>query len=252
MIYIYYINRMVKYWIMKNIYKIHPLSYVIALIAFFTGQFRNYILFMIIIFIHEAGHIITSCFFKWKIKKIIILPFGCLSIFNEKINKPLYQEFIISIMGIVFQMICLFPFNRYYNYLIIIFNLLPIYPLDGSKILNIFLNYISNFKTSYLYTIYISFIVLIVIFFLVIIYKDLIMFIIFLPLLFNLVKTYKGRKEYINKFYLERYLYNFNFNKNKIIKNIYDMKKDYNHYFLIKNKLIPEKKYLLRYYNKVH
>lgn len=203
---------------------------------------------MIIILMHEAGHIMTSCFFKWKIKKIMILPFGGLTIFNEKINKPLYQEFIISIMGIIFQIIFLFPFNKYYNYLIIIFNLLPIYPLDGSKILNILLNKITNFKNSYLYTLYISYITLLIIVFMIIIHKDLILFIIFLPLLFNLNKTYKKRKAYINKFYLERYLYDFNFKKKKIINNVFDMKRDYKHYFILKNKKVVEKEFLTNYY----
>lgn len=237
---------------MMNIFKIniHPFTYLIALIAFFMGEFRNYITFSIIILIHEAGHILMACFFKWKIEKIKILPFGCLIIFNEKLNKPMYQEFLISIMGIFFQIIFFFPFNKYYNYLIIFFNILPIYPLDGSKILNIFLNKMTNFKNSYFYTIYISYLIIINLLFIIILYKDLLLLIIFLPLLFNLNKIYIDRYKVVSKFYLERYLYKFNFKKIKTIKKLYCMKRDYYHFFLINGNLILEKDYLDNYYKK--
>ena len=137
----------------------------------FTGNFKGFFFFSLIIIIHELGHVMVAIFYKWKIVKIILLPFGALTVFHEKINRPLKEEFIILIAGPLVQIIFTLFFissKEIVNYsnLIIMFNLLPIYPLDGSKLLNIILNKFISFKRSHLITIYISFIV---IFFLIII-----------------------------------------------------------------------------------
>ena len=90
---------------MKNIFKIHPLTYVFTLILIMLGLFKFYFCFMVIIFIHELGHLIFSYLFKWKIKKIIILPMGAMIKFDSVLNKPLKEEFLIAIMGVIFQTI---------------------------------------------------------------------------------------------------------------------------------------------------
>lgn len=237
---------------MNNICKIrlHPFSYVFALLIFFTGYFRSYSTFMFIIIIHELGHVLAALLFKWKIEKIVILPFGGLTKFNEKINRPIYEEFIISIMGIIFQIVFCYNLNKYYNILIIIFNLLPIHPLDGSKIINLLFNKIASFKNSYLFTMYISYLIFFFIFLFIIIYRDLILFLIFFPLLLQLNQEYKKKEIVINKFYLERYLYKFNFKKFKIIGNMSKMRRDYKHYFRKNNKIVGEKIFLHDYFSK--
>ena len=59
-----------------------------------------------------------SIYFKWKIEKVIILPFGALTIFNVDLNSKIYEEFLICIMGPLFQLIFtfLFYFLIYYQY----------------------------------------------------------------------------------------------------------------------------------------
>ena len=230
--------------------KIHPLSYLVVLIFFLMGYFKQYLIFMIIILIHELGHITTAIMYKWKIEEVIILPFGGITKFQELINKPIYQEFIIAIMGIVFQLLFCYNLSKQYNFLIILFNLLPIYPLDGSKILNIVFNKISNFKLSFLITIYISFILIIILIISIIIKKDIILLIIIIPLIINIYKEYKNRYIIINKFYLERYLYKFKFKKKKIINNINKMKRDYIHIIKNNNKYIMEEEFLKNMFDK--
>ena len=205
---------------------------------------------MIIILVHELGHIIVSLLFKWKIEKIIILPLGCLIKYQELINKPLNEEFIISIMGIIFQILFTYKISPLYNNIIIIFNLIPIYPLDGSKILNILLNKISNFKFSYYITIYISYIILIILLIILILKKDIIFILILVPLLINIYKTNQNKYNYINKFYLERYLYKIKFKKIIIIKNISKMKRDYTHIININQKYIKEADFLRNMFDK--
>ena len=122
----------------------------LLLIIILTGNFNNFLLYFSIIFIHELGHLTMGLIFGWKIDNISFYPYGGVTKFNEDINRPLKEELLILLMGpltqiiyylIIINFISLRNINifRYYHYSILIFNLLPIYPLDGGKILNIFL-----------------------------------------------------------------------------------------------------------------
>ena len=237
---------------MKNIFRIHPLTYITALIFILIGYFKFYISFMLVLLIHELGHITMSLIFKWHIKQIIILPLGLLLKFEDNLNKPLIEEFIISISGIIFQLIFITYIHNNYlvlsSNIILLFNILPIYPLDGSKVINILLNVITNFKTSYFLTLLISFITLILIISLSIIIKSLILILSFIPLLINLLDLIINRDSVFIKFLLERYLYNFRFRKYKYIYKLEHMKRDYHHYLVRGNNIVEEKEYLKKYF----
>ena len=239
---------------MKNILNkiyIHPLFLITLFIFVSIGYFRFLIYFMVLIIVHELGHIIISLLFNWNIDKIIILPFGGLTKYNEMINRPLIEEFLIAISGIIFQFLFYlsvkdfidYEYFSFINYFIILFNLIPIYPLDGSKILNIFFNIITSFKNSLSLTIIISYIFIIIFSLLFFNINKIIAFVlIFLMLEVN--KLYKERKDLFNKFLLERYLNEFKFKKKKTINNVDKMKKDYKHLFYINNKYMTENTFL--------
>lgn len=233
---------------MKNIFKIHPLTYIIALIFILIGYFKFYLSFMLVLFIHELGHITLSLIFKWHIKSIILLPLGLLLKFEDNLNKSLIEEFIISISGIVFQLVFITFIHNYYlvisSNIILIFNILPIYPLDGSKVINIVLNKITNFKTSYFLTLILSFITLIILISISIINKSLIFIISFIPLLINIIELITNKDNVFIKFLLERYLYNIKFKKYKYINNIKHMKRDYTHYIINGNNIESENTFL--------
>ena len=92
--------------------------------------------------------------FRWKIEKVLILPFGGISIFHEDLNRPIKEEFLIVIMGPIFQIVftlIVYYFFRvddfvYYSLIILGFNLLPIFPLDGSNIMSLLFNKVVSFK----------------------------------------------------------------------------------------------------------
>lgn len=219
--------------------KIHPLFYVVAFIVSITGFFKDFSYIMFIIVIHELGHILASLYFNWNIEKIVILPFGGLTIFNEKINKPIIEEMLIAIAGPLVQILFFSffkdPLIMQYNLFLLTFNLLPIIPLDGSKILNCFMNYIFPFKRAHLITILIS----LVIAFGGLFYKfNLVLILIFLFLFKRIIWEYKGHQSIFNKFLFERYVYGLKFKKYKKIngKNFNKMFKDYNHLFYVDNK----------------
>ena len=155
--------------ILNKIY-IHPVFITTLLIFISIGEFRFITYFMLLILVHELGHIFVSLLFKWNIEKIIILPFGGLTKYNEMINRPLIEEFLVAISGIIFQLMFYnltkgyidYKYFGIVNYFIILFNLIPIYPLDGSKILNVSFNIITSFKKSLNLTITISYIFIII------------------------------------------------------------------------------------------
>ena len=233
---------------MRSIFKIHPLTYIILLIAFLTGNFKDIILFMLIILVHELGHIISAIIFKWKIEKIVILPFGGITIFNEILNKPLIEEFIIAIMGPLFQIIFTFIFNlkviQDYSFIILIINLIPIYPLDGAKLLNIFLNKIFSFKLSHKITNYLSFFLALFLMFISVLSFELIYILFTFLIILKVKEELKNHTLIYEKFLYERYIYNLKFKKVKIVKNVNKFYRDYYHYIKDNNKLIEEEQYL--------
>ena len=93
---------------MKNILTkihIHPFTYIVFLISLITGLYKELCTFLFIIVIHELGHITGALIFRWKIDRVNIMPFGAITIFEEKLNRPMIEEFIILIMGPLFQFI---------------------------------------------------------------------------------------------------------------------------------------------------
>lgn len=200
--------------------------------------------------------------FKYKIIKINIYPFGGYTIFETSINNPFIKEFMVFIGGILFQTIFFltikffldnssytFKIIEHYNISILLFNLLPIIPLDGSKVINILLNKIFPFKLSHLISIYISYIsILIIILNSVNNFSYLIMVII---LLFILIKEHKKHQYLFNMFLIERYIKELRFNKNNFIKklDLKYMKKYKNNIFILDKKYIDEKEMLLNKFN---
>lgn len=244
---------------MKNILNkiyFHPLFLITVLIFILIGEFRFISYFMLLIIVHELGHVLVSICFKWNIEKIIVLPFGGLTKFNEIINRPLIEEFLITIAGIVFQMVFFILIKnkidyKYFgiiNYFILIFNLIPIYPLDGSKILNVLFNKITNFKNSILLTVIISYISIIGLLIVIARVNKLIVLVIAF-LLIEVNKLYKEREYIFNKFLLERYLGEFRFKRKKTINNVSDMKKDYRHLFYVDNKYLTENYFLKKMFD---
>ena len=237
--------------ITKNIFKIHVLYYVVAFVSFLTGNFKNFIIFSAIIIVHETGHIVGALIFKWKIDKVILLPFGGITIFKENIDKPLKQELIIALLGPLFQILFYLIFKdnatfNHYNMAILLFNLLPIYPLDGSKILNIFFNELVSFKKSHILTIVVSEITLFFLLFKTRI--NLLLLLILFFLIVEIVKEFVKHKYYFNRFLLERYLYKYNFKKSKIVTKENNFKRDYHHLVKIDRKYFLEEEYLKNKY----
>ena len=191
-----------------------------------------------------------------KINEIYIYPLGGISKFNMDLNISINKELLILINGPLFQhlayLLLLMIIPNYkdlintYHYSILMFNLLPIYPLDGGKLIKLLLNKIMNYKSSLKLIINISYLVTIIL--LLTSNKNISIFIM-ISLLLILITKEKNKMDYIyNKFLIERYLNNYNFKSLKIINNINNLYRDKSHLIYKNNKYIKEKEYLEKMY----
>ena len=235
---------------MKHI-KISIPFYICFIVFFLIGKFKLFIVLTSITLFHELGHILMGILFKYKIEKVIILPLGSLTIFNTKINNKLYKELLVTIMGPIFQVILLFILTKYnkYNIYLLIFNLLPIYPLDGYKILMILLYNIIPFKITNYLGLIISIILLVTLF--ILRPNSIIIYLIFIIYLYQIYKEYKNTPYIFNKYLFERYLYKIKYPNNKDIKGIKlnKMYKYKTHTFYNKNKIFKEEEILSKMFD---
>lgn len=247
---------MMKLW---NKISIHPLTYILLLISLLSGLVKYVIIISLIVIIHELGHVISIMIFKREIEKVMILPFGGLLKVSSLISSDIYEDLIIAISGIAIQLVfgvliyILFKINylnymlytniRFYNSIIIAFNLLPLCPLDGAKIIKLISEMIIPYKKTFVSSFIISLCILISLILIKasLIYDNLLVF------LFIITSTFiefKRKDFYLIRFYLERLNKNFKFKKTSYIEKLDDMYKNRNH---IINGL-DEKEYLKRYF----
>lgn len=134
------------------------LKIIIFLLLFcFTKQIDIYLTIMFFCVIHELGHIIVGLLLKMKPERLELMPYGLTVSFkvniddlNKKIKKGTLLELkkiIVAFSGpllslalaIIFLYIDPIYITKqdavYSNILILLFNLLPLYPLDGGRIL---------------------------------------------------------------------------------------------------------------------
>ena len=251
---------MVNLLTIKNIFNklyLDPFFYFFMLVSCLSASFQNFFFFLSIIVIHEMGHLLMGLILGWNVDKVCLYAYGGVTKFNEDINRHLLEELLILLFGPLFQIIYLiighFLFLNstfdHYNIAILIFNLLPIYPLDGGRILNIVFNYFFSFQLSYYLSIIVSFIVSFLFIIVSFINNYTInIFLMFLIVLSKVIEELRKRKYYFNKFILERYLNNYNFKKRKCISSLKKMKRDYQHIIFNKKRYYTEKEYLNKIY----
>ena len=86
--------------------KIDYSTYILIFLTLLAGYIKNVFLILLIVLIHELGHVFFFLLFKIEVRKIVIYPYGGMSYVNKKINERIYREILISIGGILFQILC--------------------------------------------------------------------------------------------------------------------------------------------------
>ena len=216
--------------------KLHPLMVIFGLLLYSEGLFKYFLIILIIVLFHEFGHFVFAILFKRNVIRLDILPFGGKLLIDSIISTNIIEDLIICMGGVFFQVILsfivyiffksyrLYNLFIYYNIRILLFNLLPINPLDGYK----FFKYIIELVIPFKYSFYVMYLIEILCIFLIFWYKlDLIYnnLLIVLFLVFTNIKDIYNYKYILNRFYIERMNYTFNY-KVKSISNINDMYKN--------------------------
>ena len=244
----------------SNYIEINKLTYIVILISLLTASFRMLFFISFLIIIHELGHLLTAKLFGIEVDKIYIYPFGGIAKFHLPENYSIYKELIILINGPLFQelakIILVYLFPKYsniiiiYHYSILIFNLLPIYPLDGGKLINLLLSLISPYKKSLVLSIIISYIIVFIIFIINInsIKLNTLILVFFLLYKINIEENNINYK--YENFLLERYLNNYKFKKKKVINDSNNFYKENNHIIKDNNNYYFEEEYLIKKYKK--
>ncbi|WP_243734903.1 M50 family metallopeptidase [Paenibacillus turpanensis] len=138
-------------------FRFHPLFVMMAALSMLTGFFMELITLFGIVLIHELGHVAAMRGFGWRVREIQLLPFGGVAETEESGGSmPVWEEIVVALAGPAQNVLmiglawCLqaagwwgAEWTAYFiqaNALIALFNLLPVLPLDGGKLMQSFLS----------------------------------------------------------------------------------------------------------------
>ncbi len=144
--------------------------FVFAIIFYLTKQIRIYTILMVFALVHELGHLVAGILLGLKAKGIDIMPFGVSINFEDYSNKYIAKKIIIAMAGPLVNtiIVILGIYNNweeeiiYSNILIGLFNLIPLYPLDGGRILKYIIQLATNSKEAEMFAYKLSNILIII------------------------------------------------------------------------------------------
>lgn len=156
--------------------RLHLNIFIFILIFILTSQIEIYGILMVFAILHELGHMFAGILLGFKPSSLEIMPFGLAVSFESKIedcnkkikkaNMQTIKKIIVAASGVIINLIFILIFSvfdislfgiqnqliLYANILIAIFNLIPIYPLDGGRIIDSLLHIMYGKKEASRYT----------------------------------------------------------------------------------------------------
>lgn len=154
------------------VWSVHPLFVFIMGASFLTGYFIELATLFLIVLVHEIGHVVAARSFGWQLREVKLLPFGGVLEVDNHSGVSAKEDAIVAVAG---------PLQNAWmglaawglgqlgwwesdwagfivkaNLAIGLFNMLPIYPLDGGKLLQAGLSKLLNYYTTMVWSARIS------------------------------------------------------------------------------------------------
>lgn len=144
---------------------LHPVLFVFIIISFLTGTFVDLMTILAIVLFHEIGHFTAAKLFAWRVRGIMLWIFGGVMETDENGTRPFHEEILVTLAGpiqhvFLYGLIYIISGTQtlspsiidiayFYNTVILLFNLMPIWPLDGGKIVFLIFSKVMPYRKSY-------------------------------------------------------------------------------------------------------
>lgn len=128
---------------------VHPLFYALAVLLVLFGQAAAFVWTFVAVCLHELGHAAAARLRGYVPKTLTLMPYGAMMSAEEEMDGR--SCVLVGLAGPAANLLCAalilalwwvfpaaYPFTRVFlaaNLAIALFNLLPVYPLDGSRVL---------------------------------------------------------------------------------------------------------------------
>lgn len=131
------------------------------------GLEKYFLLSLSIVCIHELCHLLMAYYFHFEIEGIEILPFGAYLSLKDFYFHSILEEACVVLAGpsshlLIGMMIDFLPqhdikaYLKTINAFVFYFNLIPIYPMDGHRIVCLFLQHCLDLKKAFFFSLKIS------------------------------------------------------------------------------------------------
>jgi stage IV sporulation protein FB len=135
---------------------IHPFTLLYIFVAYLSDNISAYLIALGVVCFHEMFHYVFAKRYHFKIIGVEILPFGAFLDLEDYGLHHVVEEMIVILAGpcshlLLYVIIMFVGANTYalaMNQLVLVFNILPIYPLDGSKMLLLCLCFFMDYQKA--------------------------------------------------------------------------------------------------------
>jgi stage IV sporulation protein FB len=148
--------------------RVHLLFWAVIGVSLMTGQFLEILTLFTIVIIHEMGHVAVARELGWTVTEIQLLPFGGVATMEDAAAADPLDEIVVALAGpfmniAMMAVSLLFWWTQIWseewthffvtsNAMIAGFNLLPIWPLDGGRIVQALLCYRLPYRQAALFS----------------------------------------------------------------------------------------------------